>query len=162
MSIAPKHKEEPKKEQKMWGGRFERGPDASFYEFERSWSFDRRMLPQELALDRAWARAIAAAGILSDEEARQIVSALDEIEHRAKTDVAWLDSVKAEDVHHFAETALIEKLGPLGAKLHTGRSRNEMVATEFRMYVRDAVRDVRGALALLLRSIAGQAERNLG
>ena len=54
---------EKKKEQKMWGGRFERGPDASFYEFERSWQFDRRLLPQELALDRAWARAIAAAGI---------------------------------------------------------------------------------------------------
>ena len=51
--------------QKMWGGRFERGPDASFYEFERSWQFDRRLLPQELALDRAWARAIAAAGILT-------------------------------------------------------------------------------------------------
>ncbi len=50
---------------KMWGGRFERGPDASFYEFERSWQFDRRLLPQELALDRAWARAIAAAGILT-------------------------------------------------------------------------------------------------
>ncbi len=64
MSSAP----EQKKEQKMWGGRFESGPDASFYEFERSWQFDRRLLPQELALDRAWARAIAAAGILSDEE----------------------------------------------------------------------------------------------
>ena len=64
-------------DQKMWGGRFERGPDASFYEFERSWSFDRRMLPQELALDRAWAGAIAAAGILTADEAKQIVAALD-------------------------------------------------------------------------------------
>ena len=124
--------------QKMWGGRFERAPDASFYEFERSWSFDRRMLPQELALNRAWARAIAAAGILTDEEAQRIVAALDEIEARAKSDPAWLDASQAEDVHHFAESALIEKLGPLGAKLHTGRSRNEMVATEFRMYVKDA------------------------
>ncbi len=69
--------------QKMWGGRFERGPDASFYEFERSWHFDRRMLPQELALDRAWARAIAAAGILTAEECQSIVTALDEIGHRA-------------------------------------------------------------------------------
>ncbi len=60
--------------QKMWGGRFERGPDASFYEFERSWHFDRRMLPQELALDRAWARAIAAAGILTAEECQSIVN----------------------------------------------------------------------------------------
>jgi argininosuccinate lyase len=148
--------------QKMWGGRFDRGPDASFWEFERSWQFDRRLLPQELALDRAWARAIAAAGILTDEEGRELVAALDEIEQRAQSDAAWLDASPAEDVHHFAETALIEKLGPLGAKLHTGRSRNEMVATEFRMYVRDAIREIRAALAALLRAIAGQAKTNLG
>jgi argininosuccinate lyase len=147
--------------QKMWGGRFERGPDASFYEFERSWQFDRRLLPQELALDRAWARAISTAGILTPEECQQIVAALDEIERRALTDSAWLDGSKAEDVHHFAETALIEKLGSLGAKLHTGRSRNEMVATEFRMYVRAAAREIRGALALLGRAFAAQAEKNL-
>ena len=145
MSSAP----EQKKEQKMWGGRFERGPDASFYEFERSWQFDRRLLPQELALDRAWARAIAAAGILNDEECAQIVRALDEIERRAKSEPAWLDASNAEDVHHFAESALIEKLGPLGAKLHTGRSRNEMVATEFRMYVKDAALEIQQAIAAL-------------
>ena len=92
MSSAP----EQKKEQKMWGGRFERGPDASFYEFERSWQFDRRLLPQELALDRAWARAIAAAGILNDEECAQIVRALDEIESRAKAEPGWLDGSKAD------------------------------------------------------------------
>jgi argininosuccinate lyase len=148
--------------QKMWGGRFERAPDASFYEFERSWQFDRRMLPQELALDRAWARAIAAAGILTDEEARRIVAALDEIEARAASDTAWLDGSKAEDVHHFAETALIEKLGPLGAKLHTGRSRNEMVATEFRMYVKQAAREMRRAIASLARAVAEQTKKNLG
>jgi argininosuccinate lyase len=146
---------------KMWGGRFERGPDAGFYEFERSWQFDRRLLPQELALDRAWARGIEAAGILAPEESRQIVVALNEIESRAQTDAAWLDGSKAEDVHHFAETALIEKLGPLGAKLHTGRSRNEMVATEFRMYVRASASEMRGALASLVRAFAGQAEKNL-
>ena len=94
--------------QKMWGGMFERGPDASFYEFERSWRFDRRMLPQELALDRAWARAIVNAGILTSEEGQRIVAALDEIEARAKSDAAWLDASQAEDVHHFAESALIE------------------------------------------------------
>src|SRR5579863_8649648 len=152
----------PSEGQKMWGGRFERGPDASFYEFERSWQFDRRLLPHELALNRAWARAIAAAGILTREEGQQIVAALDEIERRAQSDAASLDSSKAEDVHHFAETALIEKLGPLGAKLHTGRSRNEMVATEFRMYVKEATREIRTALASLLRAIAAQAKSNLG
>ena len=85
-------------------------------------------------LDRAWARAITAAGILSPEECRKIVTALDEIE-KPRTDRArpGSDNSNAEDVHHFVETALIEKLGPFGAKLHTGRSRNEMVAAEFRM-----------------------------
>jgi argininosuccinate lyase len=147
--------------QKMWGGRFERPPDASFYEFERSWQFDRRLLPYELRLDRAWARAIAAAGLLTQQEAQRLVAALDEIETRAKSDATWLDGSQAEDVHHFAETALIEKLGPLGAKLHTGRSRNEMVATEFRMYVKDAVRQVRGAVAVFGQAVAEQASRQI-
>jgi argininosuccinate lyase len=147
-------------QRKMWGGRFDRSPDPSFYEFERSWKFDRRLLPQEFALDRAWARAIARAGILTQQESEQIVSALDALETRAKSDAAWLDTSKAEDVHHFVETALIEKLGALGEKLHTGRSRNDMVATEFRMYVKDAAREVRRAVALLERAIATQAEGN--
>ena len=152
---------EKKKEQKMWGGRFERGPDASFYEFERSWQFDRRLLPQELALDRAWARAIAAAGILNDDECAQVVRALDEIESRAKAEPAWLDGSKAEDVHHFAESALIEKLGPPGAKLHTGRSRTEMVATEFRMYIKDAALEIQQASTVLADAVVKQAEKNI-
>src|ERR1700684_2612041 len=148
-------------QRKMWGGRFERDPDASFYEFERSWKFDRRLLPQEFALDRAWARAIARAGILTKEEGEQLVSALDALETHAKSDGAWLDNSKAEDVHHFVETALIEKLGPLGAQLHAARSRNDMVATEFRRYVKDAAREIRRAIASLETAIAAQAERNL-
>jgi len=157
MSSTPGHKTE----QKMWGGRCERGPDASFYEFERSWQFDRRLLPQELVLDRAWARALAAAGILSDAESEEIVRALDEIERRAKSDPAWLEASSAEDVHHFAETELIAKLGALGAKLHTGRSRNEMIATELRMYVKDAAHELQRAVAALARAIATQAETNI-
>jgi argininosuccinate lyase len=150
------------KNHKMWGGRFERGPNASFYEFERSWQFDRRLLPQEFALDRAWARAIASAGILSSEEGQQIVAALDELERRSLSDATWLDNSKAEDVHHFVESALIEKLGALGAKLHTGRSRNEMIATEFRMYVKEAAHAMRGAIAKLARAFAEHAEHHLG
>lgn len=161
MSGAPDHPEDTKTDQKMWGGRFERAPDASFYEFERSWQFDRRLLPQEFALDRAWARAVAASGILTHEEGQQLVAALDEIERRALSEPAWLDASKAEDVHHFVESALIEKIGSLGAKLHTGRSRNEMVATEFRMYVKEAAREMRSAIAGLARAIAVHAERYL-
>ena len=95
------------------------------------------------------------------EECEPIVDALDEIELRTQTDLAWLDSSTAEDVHHFVETALIEKLGPLGAKLHTGRSRNEMVATEFRMYVKRGVPRNGTAVASLESAFADQAEKNL-
>jgi argininosuccinate lyase len=148
-------------ERKMWGGRFEREPDASFYEFQRSWRFDRRMLAQELALDRAWAQAIGKLKILDVEEERQIQKALTEIEARAKSDEKWLEESKAEDVHSFVEAALIEKLGRIGAKLHTGRSRNEMVATEFRMYVMGAAREMLRAIAGLEGAIAAQAEKNI-
>jgi argininosuccinate lyase len=147
---------------KMWGGRFERSPDSSFYEFQRSWRFDQRLLPYELTLDRAWAKGLERARLLSADECSQILRALDGIERRAKSDIAWLDNSAAEDVHHFVEVALIEVLGPVGAKLHTGRSRNEMVATEFRMFVKDAARAMAGAVAALVEAIAQQAERNLG
>ena len=147
---------------KMWGGRFNRVPDASFYEFERSWRFDRRLLPQELALDRAWARGLVHAGVLVEKESARLIMALQEIETRAKSEPAWLDASAAEDVHHFVEGALIDKLGPLGAKLHTGRSRNEMIATEFRMFVKEAAKEMRRAIASLGRAFADQAERHLG
>jgi argininosuccinate lyase len=148
--------------QKMWGGRFDRGPDEAFYQFERSWTFDRRLLPYELALDRAWARALARIHVLSDDECRQIIAASDEIGVQAKSDPEWLNQSRAEDVHHFVETELIARLGPVGAKLHTGRSRNEMVATEFRMYVRDAAEVLRMAVCRLARAFLVQAETNFG
>ena len=147
---------------KMWGGRFDKSPDSSFYEFQRSWRFDRRLLPYELALDRAWAKGLERVGLLTGDECSQILRALDGIERRAKSDVAWLDNSKAEDVHHFVEVALIEVLGPVGAKLHTGRSRNEMVATEFRMFVKDAARSMASGVAALVEAVAQQADRNLG
>jgi argininosuccinate lyase len=151
---------EPKND-KMWGGRFERGPDANFYEFERSWRFDRRLLPYEIALDRAWARGLQAARLLTAEECAQILTALDAIEKRAATDQSWLDGSNAEDVHHFVEVPLIAALGPVGAKLHTGRSRNEMVATEFRMFVKAAARAMSESLVGLIESFAIQAENHL-
>lgn len=149
------------KNDKMWGGRFERAPDANFYDFERSWRFDRRLLPYEIALDRAWARGLLAAQLLTESECGQIISALDAIENRARTDSSWLDASNAEDVHHFVEVALIAALGPVGAKLHTGRSRNEMVATEFRMFVKEAARAICKGLISLIESLAVQAENHL-
>jgi argininosuccinate lyase len=143
---------------KLWGGRFDRAPDEHFYQFQRSFVFDRRLLPYELAVDRVWAGALESAGILSIEEMRDTLGALDKIAGRAASDPAWLDASPAEDVHHFVETALVEFLGPLGYKLHTGRSRNELVATDLRMFVREAAHETRAAVARLIGALVGQAE----
>lgn len=145
---------------KMWGGRFERGPAAEFWEFQRSFPFDQRLLPQELAVDRAWARALKGASILSDAELGQILAALDEIDRRAKAEPQWVASSAAEDVHHFAEMHVRELAGEAGGKLHTGRSRNDLVVTEFRMWIRDAAGELRTALAKMIRALLDKAAQH--
>jgi argininosuccinate lyase len=147
---------------KLWGGRFDQPPDELFYQFQRSFPFDRRLLPYELAVDRAWARAIEKIGILSASEAQQTLSALDAIAKKAESDHSWLDLSPAEDVHHFVEMALVERLGPLGYKLHTARSRNELVATDFRMFTRDASKEASRGVVSLIGALAGLAERAMG
>ncbi len=146
--------------QKMWGGRFEKGPDPDFYAFESSWHFDQRLLPYEFELDRAWAHGLHGAGLLTREESEKIVAALNAIEKRAQTDTEWLASSSAEDLHHFVEQALTNEIGPLGARLHTGRSRNEMIATEFRLFIRDAAAEMREAVLALAQAVALQANTN--
>jgi argininosuccinate lyase len=138
----------PRKDDRLWGGRFDRQPNEHFDQFQRSFSFDRRLLPYEIAVDRAWAKALEPIGIFTATEVRQTLAALDKISDRAESDPAWVDffGANAEDVHHFVEKALVEELGPLGWKLHTGRSRNELIATDFRLFVRDG--SVRLAIAL--------------
>ena len=131
------------KDERMWGGRFDRQPDRGFYEFQRSFRFDRRLLPYELRASRAWARALGRAGVLKADKANQIISALDAVERMAKDDPGRVAASPAEDVHHFVESELIERLGPLGAKLHTGRSRNEQVVTD--LLSRDGIDALRDA-----------------
>src|SRR6266478_4722268 len=151
-----------RKDDRLWGGRFEREPDKRFDAFQRSFSFDRRLLPYEIAVDRAWAKALQGVGIFTEMEVRQTLAALNKISARAQTDKSWLDSSSAEDVHHFVENALVEELGPLGWKLHTGRSRNELVATDFRLFVIDAVAEVQRRLEALLSAFLQQAKANIG
>src|SRR6266849_3696521 len=116
-----------RKDNRLWGGRFDRAPNEEFDAFQRSFSFDRRLLPYEIAA-------------------------------RATSDPLWLDSSEAEDVHQFVENALVELLGPLGWKLHTGRSRNELVATDFRLFVIDSAGEIRHSLAALLHALLTQAK----
>src|ERR1700719_2159045 len=152
-----------RKDDRLWGGRFEREPNAQFDAFQRSFSFDRRLLPYEIAVDRAWAKALEPIGIFTATEVKQTLGALDKIAERAKSDPAWLESfgADAEDVHHFVEKALVEDLGPLGWKLHTGRSRNELVATDFRLFVIDAAAELQRRLEALLNAFLLQAKANL-
>src|SRR6202171_3309426 len=153
-----------RKDDRLWGGRFERAPNEQFDAFQRSFAFDRRLLPYQIAVERSWAKALEPIGIFTAAEVKQTLAALDKIAERAKTDVAWLErfGAGAEDVHHFVEKALVEELGPLGWKLHTGRSRNELVATDFRLFVIDAAAEVQRAMEALLNAFLQQAKANLG
>ena len=153
-----------RKNSKLWGGRFDRPPDERFDAFQRSFVFDKRLLPYEIAVDCAWAKALEPIGIFTAAEVKQTLAALDKISARAESDPAWVDSfgADAEDVHHFVEKALVEELGPLGWKLHTGRSRNELVAADFRLFVIDAASEIKRGLLALINALLLQAKAKLG
>jgi len=150
-----------RKDDRLWGGRFDKAPDALFDAFQNSFAFDSRLLPYEIAVDRAWAKALQRVNILTESEVRQTLAALDKIAERSDQDPVWMASSAAEDVHHFVEKALIEEIGPVGWKLHTGRSRNELVATDFRLFVIDAAAETRNAVISLIRTLLLQAKANL-
>ena len=130
---------------KMWSGRFRQPLDPQFEAWQRSLPFDRRLLPEEVAASSAYARALAKAGILSNDELISILQALEKIENDCARNPACFDESEAEDVHHFVEQHLVEAIGDAGYKLHTGRSRNEQIATDLRLYVRgniDVIQDL--------------------
>ena len=151
-----------RKDDRLWGGRFDREPDKQFDAFQRSFSFDRRLLPYEIAVDRAWAKALQSVGIFTAAEVHDTLLALDDIERRIGNDPSFLEGSTPEDVHHFVESALVHELGALGWKLHTGRSRNELVATDFRLFVMDAAARVQSACIELLSAFLEQAKVNFG
>jgi len=151
-----------RKDDRLWGGRFEREPDKAFDAFQRSFSFDRRLLPYEFAVDRAWAKTLQTVGILTEVEVRDTLNALQSISDELNADPTFLEGSTAEDVHHFVESALVHELGALGWKLHTGRSRNELVATDFRLFIMDAAASLQRQLGEFLIAILQQAKTNLG
>jgi argininosuccinate lyase len=151
-----------RKDDRLWGGRFEREPDKAFDAFQRSFSFDRRLLAYELEVDRAWANALQGIGILTEIEVRDTLAALQVIADELNADPNFLQDSTAEDVHHFVESALVHELGALGWKLHTGRSRNELIATDFRLFVMDAAGSLQRQLIELLTAILEQGKANFG
>ena len=140
---------------KMWSGRFRQPLDPEFERWQRSFPFDQQLLMQELAASRAHARALCTAGVLTAAEFEQIASGLEWI---GKNAASIIDDEEAEDVHHFVEKQLTAKIGEVGLKLHTGRSRNEQIATDLRLYVRQACDDTQAGIATLVESILEQAE----
>jgi argininosuccinate lyase len=142
----------------LWSGRFDTAPDPAAFDFGVSFGFDRLLFEDDVTGSMAWAEALAAAGMLDPEDARAIVEALKEIleeGRRQPESVAGPD----EDVHSFVERRLIERIGDAGRRLHTGRSRNEQVSLDLRLYLRRRIPLLQKELVALVAACADQAER---
>src|SRR4051794_36648009 len=144
---------------KAWGGRFEQSTDRRVEQFTESISFDRRLFEHDIRGSIAHAEMLAHVGLLTPEECQQIVRALSDI--RAEIEEGRFSFVlEREDVHMHVEAALIDRLGDVGRKLHTARSRNDQVATDVKLWTRDALDRIDGRLVDLQRALVAAAERH--
>jgi argininosuccinate lyase len=141
---------------KMWSGRFSQELNADFEEWQRSFRFDRILLPYEVAASKAHAAALAKAGVLDGVELSLTLKALGQI---AAEGIPADDDPAIEDVHHYVEKRLVEIAGEVGYKLHTGRSRNEQIATDLRLYVRAQIDALSIGLVMLAGEFVDQAEK---
>jgi argininosuccinate lyase len=144
---------------KMWSGRFRQPLDPQFERWQRSFDFDRRLLSYELAASGAHARALKNAGVISADELISLLEGLQQIGEMAATSKGLVEDDEAEDVHHFVEKQLVERIGEVGYKLHSGRSRNEQISTDLRLYVRAAIDQLRTELAEVCGVFADRAEQ---
>src|SRR6266576_2947291 len=142
----------------LWSGRFDGAPDPAAFEFGKSFRFDRRLFDEDVTGSIAWARALARAGVLPHAEADQLEKVLKEIRERGRSDPPFVDG-DDEDIHSFVERIVIERIGDAGRRLHTGRSRNEQVSLDLRLYLRRRIPLLQAALARLVAACADQAER---
>jgi len=143
---------------KMWSGRFREPLNSQFEAWQRSLAFDWRLLPYEIAASKAHALTLAAAGVLTDTELVVMLRGLDAIIPRATNRAApGILLSKAEDVHHYVELELTEEIGELALRLHTGRSRNEQIATDMRLYVRKQIARAIEGLAAWAQALVEQA-----
>jgi argininosuccinate lyase len=142
----------------LWGGRFRGETDRGFADFNRSFLFDRRLLEVDVRASIAYCAALLRAGVLTDDEARRITAALEEIRNQDETNSRYADNVDSEDVHSFVEACLVDLIGPTGLKLHTGRSRNDQVATDLRLWLRGALDELNTLAASTQAAFLGLAE----
>src|SRR5437867_6819298 len=140
----------------LWSGRFDTAPDAAAFQFGASFRFDRRLFEDDVTGSLAWARALAKAGVLTGDQARQIEDALTAILAQGTAEAAFVDGPD-EDVHSFVERLLVERLGDAGRRLHTGRSRNEQVSLDLRLYLMRRIPVLQRAVAAAIASLTDQA-----
>jgi argininosuccinate lyase len=146
---------------KLWGGRFAPGRrDPLFERFSESFSIDQRLVVYDLQANRAYVRALGEARVLAATEVRQLTRGLDRLRRYVDTHPGWARGQTSEDVHTWVEARLEREVGPVARKLRTGRSRNDLVATETRLFVKSEILNLESALAQLLASLLGQAKRH--
>ena len=144
----------------LWSGRFEGDPDRELLEFGASFSFDRRLFEDDVTGSIAWSEGLEKAGVLTAKDAAAIRAALEEIRARGASDPLFFSSPEAasdEDVHSFVERELVARVGDAGRRLHTGRSRNEQVAVDTRLYLKRRVPQVQRAIAALVAALVDRA-----
>jgi argininosuccinate lyase len=145
---------------RLWGGRFESGPADALARLSVSVQFDWRLARYDLLASGAHARVLHRAGLLDDNEVSRLLGAIDELSRDCQTG-AFRPSAADEDVHTALERGLLERVGSLGGRLRAGRSRNDQIATDLRLYLRDQVRQIVARLAELQTSLMEQAEQHL-
>ena len=149
-----------RKNTNLWGGRFQGETDPGFAEFNSSFGFDRRLFAVDVQASMAHCDGLETAGVLTNSESQRIKSALKMIGDRGQASADYFDEQPAEDVHTFVEARLVEMIGDLGRKLHTGRSRNDQVATDLRLWLRGEVDKLAVALRNTQEALLDLAEAN--
>ncbi|MEQ1573429.1 MAG: argininosuccinate lyase [Vicinamibacterales bacterium] len=142
----------------LWSGRFDGAPDPAAFDFGVSFGFDRALFEDDVTGSLAWAAALAAAGVLAPEDSSAIIAGLQAILEEGRRTAGFV-SGPDEDVHSFVERKLVERIGDAGRRLHTGRSRNEQVSLDLRLYLRRRIPALQAQLAQLVAACADQAER---
>jgi len=142
----------------LWSGRFDSAPDPAAFDFGVSFPFDRRLFEDDVTGSLAWAEALARAGVLDAKDATAIAEGLASILERGRKDPSWV-SGDDEDVHSFVERQLVERIGDGGRRLHTGRSRNEQVSVDLRLYLRRRIPALQQKLRATITAFVDQAEK---
>jgi argininosuccinate lyase len=145
---------------KLWGGRFAGRRDAQFEKFSESFSLDQRFILYDLRVNLAYVKLLGKAGALKPAEVRRLVGGLHALRRSVERNSAWVRGQASEDVHTWVEGRLERQVGEVARKLRTGRSRNDLVATEMRLFVKDSIAGLLRALAGLFEALLGQARRH--